>query len=153
MKTISFQPIADRTVRVPGSKSYTNRLLIAAALSDGPCTLLHRLDSEDTRLTLETLRQLGVRCTETGPQLTMYGTRGRLAASARPLYLGNSGTSMRLLTAVCAIGQGTYLLTGTARMNQRFMLINFAISRVSRLSVAVCRFHRWRRTRTGPRSP
>ena len=106
-------------VAVPGSKSYTHRILIAAALSDGICTLQNCLKSEDTLLTLNALRQLGVRIEERDNQIVAHGTNGVLKPCSKPVYLGNSGTSMRLLTGVAALGDGMYTLTGTERMLER----------------------------------
>ncbi len=106
-------------VTVPGSKSYTHRILIAASLSDGICNITHALKSEDTNLTKDGLRQMGVTIEEKGDSLFVHGTRGTLKPSDTPIYLGNSGTSMRLLTGVAAMGKGKYVLTGTRRMSER----------------------------------
>jgi 3-phosphoshikimate 1-carboxyvinyltransferase len=104
---------------VPGSKSYTHRILIASALSDGPCRLSNCLRSEDTLLTADALRAMGVGIVDDGDCFHVTGTAGRLAPSEKEIYLGNSGTSMRLLTGVAALGQGMYTLTGTPRMQER----------------------------------
>lgn len=106
-------------VNVPGSKSFTHRLLIASALSDGICTLKNCLRSEDTLLTLEALRKMGVRIDDAVTEITVHGNKGTLKACHEPLFLGNSGTSMRLLTGVAALGEGEYMLTGTSRMSER----------------------------------
>jgi 3-phosphoshikimate 1-carboxyvinyltransferase len=106
-------------VSVPGSKSYTHRMLIAAALSNGRCVLRNALDSEDTRLTLRALKQWGVRIEASMPDLVVHGCGGRLAAASGPIFLGNSGTSMRLLTAVAALAKGRSVLTGTERLQAR----------------------------------
>jgi len=117
-------------VAVPGSKSYTHRMIAAAALSDGRCTIENALDSEDTRLTLDTLRRWGVSAGWDGGAMTVFGTQGRLQAAGDPIFLGNSGTSMRLLTAVAALVEGRSLLTGTERLQARPM---------RRLLEALCR--------------
>ena len=119
MKKIKTQKIANCRVSVPGSKSYTHRMLIAAALSDGMCTIINALVSEDTRFTIEALRQMGIQIDFHNDDMCAYGKGGRLGAGNAPIHLGNSGTSMRLLTAVAALGKGTYTLTGTARMQKR----------------------------------
>lgn len=106
-------------VNVPGSKSYTHRLLIASALSDGICVLKNCLRSEDTLLTLEALRKMGVRIDDGKTEITVHGNGGTLRACNEPVFLGNSGTSMRLLTGVAALGEGGYTLTGTSRMSER----------------------------------
>jgi 3-phosphoshikimate 1-carboxyvinyltransferase len=119
MKEIKTQKIANCEVSVPGSKSYTHRMLIAAALSDGICTIKNALISEDTQFTIEALKQMGVQIEVCSDDMRIYGGGGRLGACAAPIYLGNSGTSMRLLTGVAALGKGTYTLTGTDRMQMR----------------------------------
>jgi 3-phosphoshikimate 1-carboxyvinyltransferase len=106
-------------IRVPGSKSYTHRALIAAALSDGPCTLTGVLESADTLLTRQALVQLGVDIEEKGGGVAVRGTSGILSPCRFPIYLGNSGTSMRLLTAVATLGRGETVLSGSDRMHQR----------------------------------
>lgn len=106
-------------VCVPGSKSYTHRVFIAAALSDGPCAIHNALCSEDTDLTLQALKEWGVRVEKKEPGITVHGRRGRLAARAAPIFLGNSGTSMRLLTGVAALADGRSVLTGTERLQER----------------------------------
>jgi len=111
--------IKDTIVSVPGSKSYTHRMLIAAALSDGGCNIKNALRSEDTLLTLSCLRQIGTEIREEVGDVIIQGIRGRFHPVDHPIDLGNSGTSMRLLTAVVALGQGPYVLTGTGRMQQR----------------------------------
>jgi 3-phosphoshikimate 1-carboxyvinyltransferase len=104
---------------VPGSKSYTHRVLIAAALSDGRCAIQNALDSEDTRFTLETLKKWGVQVEESERDLVVHGHRGKLEAGGGPIFLGNSGTSMRLLAAVAALAEGRSVQTGTERLQAR----------------------------------
>ena len=107
-------------VTVPGSKSFTHRILIASALSDGMCSIENALLSEDTMLTMNALRQMGIRIEEiSGDRLIIYGAKGILQPSREPIYLGNSGTSIRLLTAISALGKDTYTLMGNDRMAQR----------------------------------
>lgn len=105
-------------VAVPGSKSYTHRLLIAAALGEGRSTLANMLESEDTLLTLKALERMGVETRVEGDRRVVFGTGGRLSAGGE-IHLGNSGTSMRLLTAVAALADGETVLTGTPRMRER----------------------------------
>ena len=111
--------IENATVSVPGSKSYSHRILIAAALSDGLCRIENVLESEDTLLTIGCLRQMGIAIDKSGNVYDIQGRGGDLEAVADQIDLGNSGTSMRLLTAVAALGKGTYVLTGSPRMQQR----------------------------------
>lgn len=118
---IEIQPreIRDTAVRVPGSKSFTHRTLIAAALSDGLCRIENHLVSEDTNYTLSALEAFGTPVKRLSGALEIMGRGGRLESRNDSIYLGNSGTSMRLLTAVAALGTGPYVLTGTDRMGQR----------------------------------
>jgi 3-phosphoshikimate 1-carboxyvinyltransferase len=111
--------IKECSVAVPGSKSCTHRIVIASALSDGTCVVTNALDSEDTRHTVQALRQMGVPIDKTADRLEIRGAGGTLSPCDEPIYLGNSGTSMRLLTAVAALGKGTYILTGASRMKER----------------------------------
>jgi 3-phosphoshikimate 1-carboxyvinyltransferase len=106
-------------VSVPGSKSYTHRVLIAAALADGRCVIENSLDSEDTRLTLAALKGWGIAIEPQGDQLVVVGRKGAFDPCRSPVFLGNSGTSMRLLTAVAALAPGKSILTGTDRLQSR----------------------------------
>lgn len=119
MYTVQTKPVRDCDIMVPGSKSYTHRILIASALSDGTCTITNSLRSEDTLLTAGALRSMGVNIEDTGDIITVQGSGGRLKPAEEPIYLANSGTSMRLLTSVAATGEGVYTLTGTDRMHER----------------------------------
>ena len=109
------------TARPPGSKSITNRALILAALSDGRSTLTGVLDSQDTRVMVESLRRLGFQVDQDleAGRLTVEGAAGKVPATAADLWLENSGTSIRFLTTLCAIGQGQFRLDGVERMRQR----------------------------------
>jgi 3-phosphoshikimate 1-carboxyvinyltransferase len=117
--TISTGSHPDATVVVPGSKSYTHRMLIAAALSDGRCRIENPLESDDTALTRRCLASLGVAFEEGRTGLTVHGVSARFQAPEKPVDLGNSGTSMRLLCAVASLAQGETVLTGSDRMQQR----------------------------------
>lgn len=108
-------------VQVPGSKSLTNRALIVAALAGGPSTLTGALDSDDTRVMVDSLRRLGfdVEHDPAAATLRIEGGRGGIPAHEAQLFVANSGTSLRFLTAFVAVGRGTYHLDGTPRMRQR----------------------------------
>ncbi|MEE4358239.1 MAG: 3-phosphoshikimate 1-carboxyvinyltransferase [Desulfococcaceae bacterium] len=118
MIEIKPQKTIQAEITVPGSKSYTHRTFIAAALSDGPCTVSNALRSEDTLLTLDALKAFGVSVEDRNGQFIINGTSGNLTA-ADEIYLANSGTSMRLLTAIAALAKGRSILTGTERMKER----------------------------------
>ncbi len=119
MLEIKPQETIDARLIVPGSKSYSHRILIASALSDGVCEISNCLKSEDTLLTMKSLRMMGVRMDEENETIRVFGSKGVLSPCDEPVYLANAGTSMRLLTAVAALGQGKYTLTGTDRMSRR----------------------------------
>jgi len=108
-------------VRVPGSKSLTNRALVVAALADGPSVLSGALDSEDTRVMVEALRTLGIAVLHdaTSATIKVQGCSGRIPSHAASLHLANSGTSLRFLTAMLATANGTFHLDGGPRMRQR----------------------------------
>jgi 3-phosphoshikimate 1-carboxyvinyltransferase len=109
------------SIRPPGSKSITNRALIVAALARGTSHLSGVLDSQDTRVMLESLRRLGLSFSQDVSRGTVEitGCAGRPPASHADLWLENSGTSIRFLSAACALGSGTYRLDGNARMRER----------------------------------
>lgn len=121
MITITPRKIIKADVNVPGSKSYSHRICIAAALSDGLCMIKNCLSSEDINYTLSALRCLGVRIEEKPDALWITGRKGLFDCYDKPIDLGNSGTSMRLITGLTAIGKGIYNLTGSDRMQKRPM--------------------------------
>jgi 3-phosphoshikimate 1-carboxyvinyltransferase len=108
-------------VRVPGSKSLTNRALIVAALADGDSLLTGALDSDDTRVMVAALQKLGIGVVHAPEAATIaiHGCGNKIPAHEAELYVANSGTSLRFLTAMVATGSGTYRLDGTPRMRQR----------------------------------
>ena len=111
----------EATLTLPGSKSYTHRALIAAALATGESILANALRAEDTELTARALASLGAHLDWQGHTVRVRGTGGRLQPVTESIFLGNSGTSIRFLTAVTALGQGTYRLAGTPRLSERPM--------------------------------
>ena len=107
------------SVRLPGSKSISNRVLLLAALCDGRTVVNDLLDSDDTRVMLQALRQLGCTVDTQGPQ-TVIESPGSAGWQRRAhLFLGNAGTAMRPLTAALAVVGGVYALSGIARMHER----------------------------------
>ena len=109
------------TVRVPGSKSLTNRALVITALADGVSTLTGALFSDDTELMIDALQVLGITVAgdREANRITVTGCGGHLPATDAEIYCGNSGTTIRFLTAVCALGMGPYTLDGNDRMRER----------------------------------
>ena len=121
---LPIQPLTepfDTTVRPPGSKSITNRAFIMAALAEGPSTLTGVLFSDDSRHMMRALQDLGftLDIDEPARTVTVHGQAGRVPADAAELFVGNSGTSIRFLAALCALGQGNYTLDGIERMRER----------------------------------
>ena len=106
-------------VQLPGSKSISNRVLLLAALSNGTTTVHDLLSSDDTRVMLDALRQLGCGVEEDGAQVRITGLGGRMPQSPARLFLGNAGTAMRPLTAALALLSGEFELGGIARMHER----------------------------------
>ncbi len=106
-------------VRLPGSKSISNRVLLAAALAAGDTTVRGVLDAEDTRVMREALERLGVPITERAAALTIKGAGGAFREKTADLFLGNAGTALRPLTAVLALCEGEYFVSGVPRMHER----------------------------------
>lgn len=119
---LDLGPLRDArgTVRLPGSKSISNRTLLLAALAEGTTVLREVLDSDDTRHMLAALRALGVACEDAGPRaIRVQGAGGAFAVKQAELFLGNAGTAVRPLTAVLALCGGEYRIDGVARMRER----------------------------------
>ena len=108
-------------IRPPGSKSITNRALVCATLARGTSRLTGVLDSQDTRVMATALAALGFRLRADWPrgEILVEGSGGSIPAAEATLDCAASGTTMRFLAAVCALGHGRYRLDGTARMRQR----------------------------------
>ena len=106
-------------VHLPGSKSISNRILLLAALSDGTTSVHDLLASDDTRVMLDALRQIGCIVDEAGGTVRITGLGGRAPHSPARLFLGNAGTAMRPLTAALALLGGEFELSGVARMHER----------------------------------
>lgn len=113
-------PVRGR-IRPPGSKSITNRALICAALAEGDSNLVGALESEDTRVMARSLRHLEIAVTsdDAASAMQVFGCGGDIPATSAELYVANSGTSMRFLTALAALGHGWFRLDGTSRMRER----------------------------------
>ena len=108
-------------VRVPGSKSHTNRSLVIAALADGRSTLEGALFADDTAAMIECLRALGFDVTDDEParEIEVAGRAGAIPARQARLDARDAGTVMRFLTAVAALGEGEFTIDGSARMRER----------------------------------
>lgn len=111
------------TLRLPGSKSISNRVLLLAALSEGRTIVRDLLASDDTAVMLDSLRTLGCAVWREGDALVIDGLGGRLRAHEAKLFLGNAGTAMRPLTAALALlaatQGGSFEVSGVPRMHER----------------------------------
>jgi 3-phosphoshikimate 1-carboxyvinyltransferase len=109
------------TVRVPGSKSLTNRALLIAALADGTTRLTNALFSDDSRYFAGALQTLGfdVQLNEASHEMTVTGLGGKIPAKKAKLFIGNAGTAARFLSAFLTLGNGEYILDGEPRMRER----------------------------------
>jgi 3-phosphoshikimate 1-carboxyvinyltransferase len=118
---IEIRPVEtlSAAVRVPGSKSYTQRALVIASLAEGKSLLRNPLRSEDTDYLLEALRLLGAEIVPAGEDLLVTGTGGRIRNPGKEMYLGNNGTATRFLISVVSLGNGDYRLTGSPRLGER----------------------------------
>ena len=122
MKSLALAPAnwAAGTVRLPGSKSISNRSLLLAALAHGETEIRDLLDSDDTRLMLSALRSLGVPIVACGEHaFRVTGVGGAFPVKEGEFFLGNAGTAFRSLTAALALSGGHYRLSGVPRMHER----------------------------------
>ena len=110
---------ASGSLVLPGSKSISNRVLLLSALCHGSTRLHDLLDSDDTRVMLTALRQLGCGVRQVGNQVDIDGLGGRLACQQAELFMGNAGTAIRPLTAALAVLGGDFELRGVPRMHER----------------------------------
>ncbi|HEX7103931.1 MAG TPA: 3-phosphoshikimate 1-carboxyvinyltransferase [Nitrolancea sp.] len=121
---ITIEPVTtpvDAEVLLPGSKSYTNRALILAALADGRSSINAALFSDDTHYMADSLRRLGIAVREDAEarRFVVDGAGGKIPATSAELFVGNSGTTARFITALLALGHGEYIVDGVERMRQR----------------------------------
>jgi len=121
--SLDLQPAihAAGTVRLPGSKSISNRTLLLAALAEGTTEIRELLASDDTHVMLTALEKLGVRWEQAGvsQDYTVHGVGGAFPVHQADLFMGNAGTAIRPLTAALAVTGGDYTLHGVARMHER----------------------------------
>jgi 3-phosphoshikimate 1-carboxyvinyltransferase len=131
---------ASATVEVPGSKSLTQRALIAAALAHGSSLIRHALVAEDTGHLIAGLKKLGASIEPVENGFSVIGTGGVIANPGDDLFLGNNGTALRFLTALVCLGRGRYVLTGEKRLLER--PVGALVSALQEMGVAIsCRSH------------
>ncbi len=118
---IEVRPLnqCDGVVTIPGSKSYTHRALILSSLADGESILIHALRCEDTERTAQALLKFGVEIFWESDDVRVLGTGGMYKGGDEKIDVGNSGTSMRFLTALAGLKKGITLLDGSERMRKR----------------------------------
>lgn len=120
---LDLQPAmhAKGTVRLPGSKSISNRTLLLAALGEGTTHIKDLLASDDTHVMLMALQKLGVKWEQIGESqdYIVHGINGVLPIHQADLFMGNAGTAIRPLTAALAVLGGDYTLHGVSRMHER----------------------------------
>lgn len=122
MEYLDLPPLrrAAGTVKLPGSKSISNRMLLLAALAGGETEIRDLLDSDDTRVMLAALAKVGVGVTALGDNAyRVAGCAGVFPGKAAELFMGNAGTAIRPLTAALALSGGHYKLSGVPRMHER----------------------------------
>jgi 3-phosphoshikimate 1-carboxyvinyltransferase len=121
MKEIKPRETLAASVSIPGSKSLSHRALIAASLATGESRITNLLECEDTSYTLKALQGLGIGIKNNNGITTIVGKGGRFPVSPgiRTLFLGNSGTSLRLLLSTAALARGETILTGSPRLQER----------------------------------
>jgi 3-phosphoshikimate 1-carboxyvinyltransferase len=110
---------AHGAVRLPGSKSISNRVLLLAALCEGETVVHDLLASDDTAVMLQALEALGCQVEQTGHTAVITGLGGRATLPSAKLFLGNAGTAMRPLTAALALMGGDFEMSGVPRMHER----------------------------------
>ena len=124
MPDVTIQPVSrpfTATITPPGSKSLTNRALVLAALADGTSHLSNVLFADDTEVMIDCLSRLGfdLGVERDAGRVRVGGLGGRIPRDAAELFCGNSGTTIRFLAALCALGRGRFTLDGIPRMRQR----------------------------------
>lgn len=124
LESLAIKPVKEMSghVKLPGSKSLSNRILLLAALAEGTTLVKNLLDSDDIRYMVGALKVLGIKLEERWEQgeMTVHGCGGMFPSMGAELFLGNAGTAMRPLTAaVAAAGRGKFVLDGVQRMRER----------------------------------
>jgi len=124
LPSLKINPIThplNATVRVPGSKSLTNRALLIAALANGTTRITNALFSDDSKYFAKALQTLGfdIQLDEANHEMTVTGLGGKIPAKKAEIFIGNAGTAARFLSAFLTLGNGEYILDGEPRMRER----------------------------------
>ncbi len=121
MDAIVYPSKLHGTVSAPHSKSYTHRAIILASLAEGRSVIENALISDDTLYTLEACKALGVKATKKGTRIVVNGSGGKLRSGRKRIFVGNSGTTIRLMSSVAALAGGEVMFDGTKEMRRRPM--------------------------------
>jgi len=121
MKISPISHLLSAAIRVPGSKSLTNRALLIASLANGTTHLTNTLFSDDSGYFAKALQTLGfdVHPDEANNAMTVTGLSGKIPEAKAILFIGNAGTAARFLSAFLTLGYGEYILEGDSRMRER----------------------------------
>ena len=124
LSSLPIKPIThplNASVRMPGSKSLTNRALMMSALANGTTRLTDALFSDDSHYFVKALQKLGfdIQLDEANHEMTVTGLGGKIPATKAELFIGNAGTAVRFLSAFLTLGNGEYILDGEPRMRER----------------------------------
>ena len=124
LSALPIKPIAhplNATVRVPGSKSLTNRALMISALANGTTCIINSLFSDDSHYFVKALQTLGfdIQLDQANHEMIVTGLGGKIPAKKAELFIGNAGTAARFLSAFLTLGNGEYVLDGEPRMRER----------------------------------
>lgn len=109
----------DAEIRLPPSKSYTNRALVAASLAHGPSIIRNPSASDDSIVMVRALRQFGIEIDQKKERLEVNGSGGIIRPPSREVYVGNAGTALRFLATFASLAPGQTILTGDEQMNRR----------------------------------
>jgi len=141
MKILPISHPLNSAVRVPGSKSLTNRALLIASLANGKTHITNALFSDDSRYFAKALQTLGfdVQLDESDHEMAVTGLGGEIPAVKAELFIGNAGTAARFLSAFLTLGHGEYILDGEPRMRER--PIGDLIDSLSQLGAKISPLH------------
>jgi len=134
---LEIKPISqvNAVVTVPSSKSYSNRVLLIAALADGQSQIDNCLSCDDTRYMIDALKSFGIKIIEGKTQITIHGCSGQPQTPKNNIFVGNAGTSMRFLCSFAALSPGEIYIDGNWRMQKR--PLKYLIHGLSELGVEI----------------
>jgi 3-phosphoshikimate 1-carboxyvinyltransferase len=118
-KESTIKSVVSGVVHIPGSKSLTQRALVAAALAQGNSFIGNALVAEDTLYLIDALRALGAQIITADGGFFVSGTAGKIISCGKEIFLGNNGTALRFLAVMVTLGSGRYILTGGKRLCER----------------------------------